>query len=213
MHRTPSFRSLLRRVAVTVSAVAFAFAALGSTPASAATASKPPTINTYQYWNGSDDVIEFGCPNTTTYGQVIKVPGKKHHLDKFNFKWVDLTSGSMVVRGEVYAWDGTKATGASLWESAPRTVSFGDASFHKETFKPGGISVTPGARYVIFASIDKDFEQCTDNYTLGWASVSDDRYAPGTFVFQNNGGDESQWTSTPWNPFGIDLAFKAYLSV
>jgi hypothetical protein len=37
-------------------------------------------------------------------------------------------------------------------------------------------------------------------------------YAGGTFVYQNNSGDKSQWTTTPWNSFGLDLAFKAYLS-
>jgi hypothetical protein len=118
----------------------------------------------------------------------------------------------MVVRGEVYKWDGAKATGAALFESAPRTVSFGDDAFHKETFKPGGVTVTPGAKYVLFASIDKDFEQCTGDYELGWAYVRDGTYGRGTFVYQNNGGDESQWTSAPWETLGFDLAFKAYLS-
>jgi hypothetical protein len=193
--------------------VAFAFAALGATQASASTAKRHPTINTYKNWDGSQEVVEFGCPNTTTYGQVIKVPGHKAHLDKFSFSWINFSgSGSMVVRGEVYAWDGSKATGASLYESAPRTVAFGDALFHKESFKPAGIPVTAGAQYVMFASIDKDFEECTGTYTLGWAAVDDASYSGGTFVFQNNGGDESQWTSSAWSTFGIDLAFKAYLS-
>jgi hypothetical protein len=31
-------------------------------------------------------------------------------------------------------------------------------------------------------------------------------------VFQNNTGDETQWTTTPWYTFGIDLAFKSFLS-
>jgi hypothetical protein len=64
---------------------------------------------------------------------------------------------------------------------------------------------------VIFASIDKDFEQCTNDYILEWGSVDDSAYPKGTFVFQNNSGDENQWTTTSWNTFGIDLAFKAAL--
>jgi hypothetical protein len=33
------------------------------------------------------------------------------------------------------------------------------------------------------------------------------------FVFQNNTGDENQWTTTPWNTFGgADIAFKVATS-
>lgn len=32
------------------------------------------------------------------------------------------------------------------------------------------------------------------------------------FVYQNDAGDESQWTTVAWSTFGLDLAFKAYLS-
>ena len=93
-----------------------------------------------------------------------------------------------------------------------RREAFGDGLFHKEVFTPNGISVTPGAQYVLFASIDKDYEQCTGDYELAWGSVSDDAYLRGTFVYQNNSGDESQWTSSAWSVYGADLAFKAYLS-
>jgi len=194
-----------RQVALsTACALAFAITALASTPASA--------VSTYKSWDGSQDVTEFGCPDTTTYGQVITV-GNKNTLNKFAFSWLYVGSdgGSMVVRGEVYAWDGQKATGSALWESKPRTISFTDAVFHSETFKTGPLPLTPHAQYVLFASIDKDYEQCTNNYILGWGSVDDSVYGKGTFVYQNNAGDESQWTNSAWNTFGIDLAFKAVL--
>ena len=187
----------------TACVLACAFTALGSNPASA--------IGTYKSWDGSQQVGSFGCPNTTTYGQVITVR-KRTMLNKFTFSWVNGSSGSMVVRGEVYAWDGSKATGSALWESRPRTISFQDSAFHKETFKPGALPLSQGGQYVLFASIDKDYEQCTDNYTVDWGSVDDGTYGDGTFVYQNNSGDEGQWTVTPWNTFGIDLAFYAAMS-
>ena len=194
-----------RRISLFVTASALTLAVLGSTPAAA--------ISTYKSWDGAQFVYEFGCPNTTTYGQVITIPRTKTHLNKFVFSWANVpgSSGSMVVRGEVYAWDGSKATGSSLYESSPRTISFNDSVFHKESFSPA-LAVTPGGQYVIFASIDKDYEQCTNNYILEWGAVDDSVYTKGTFVFQNNGGDESQWTSSPWSTFGIDLAFKAAVS-
>jgi len=65
---------------------------------------------------------------------------------------------------------------------------------------------------VIFASIDKDFESCTNQYVLGWAAVSGATYTGGAFGSQHNGGDESKWTTAAWSTIGIDLAFKAHLS-
>jgi len=191
-----------RRTSLFVTAGAAAFVFAVSTPALAA-------INTYNSWDGSSYIQPFGCPDTTTYGQVITIPSGQTHLGKFHFSWKNLDTGSMVVRGEVYAWDGTKATGSALYESKKKTLSFSDGLFHKVGFRPPSlISVTPGAQYVIFASIDKDYEQCTNNYQFGWGWISNDVYAGGAFVYQNNAGDESQWTLTPWNSFG-DTAFKA----
>jgi hypothetical protein len=204
--------SLLLRSAVTASAVAIAFLALGTSAASASSAAA--TINTYPSWDGSSEVIDFGCPDTTTYGQTITIPEGKTLLKKFTFSWINLNTGSMIVRAEVYAWDGTKATGSSLYEKK-RKITISDNAFHNETFKSKlGVPVTPGAQYVLFASIDKDFEKCTNNYVLGWGLVSSgDPYPGGGFVYQNNTGDESQWTLTQWSSFGTtDLAFKASLS-
>lgn len=170
-------------------------------------------ITTYKSWDGSMSVIPFGCPNTSTYGQVITIPNGRTHLGKFHFSWVNLGTGSMKVRGEVYAWDGTKATGSALYESAPKNISFSDGLFHRVTFQANLIPVTAGAQYVIFASIDKDYEDCTNNYEVGWGYIGSDVYPGGTFVYQNNGGDESQWTGSAWTTFGgSDVAFKAITS-
>jgi hypothetical protein len=193
-------------------AVAIAFVGFGSIAASASTARAK--INTLKKWDGRQFINWFGCPNTTTYGQVITVPAGVTHLNRFIFTWANVpgSSGSMVVRAEVFAWDGSKATGSSLYERK-RSISFGDSAFHLETFKSTtGISVTPGAQYVLFASIDKDFEKCTNNYILDWGAVRDSLYGGGTFVFQNNGGNENNWTNVAWNTFGIDLAFEAFFS-
>jgi hypothetical protein len=188
----------------TASAMAFAFAALGSSPVTA------KAISTYNSWDGSSDIVPFGCPDTTTYGQVITIPKGQTHLGKFHFSWINLNIGSMVVRGEVYAWDGTKATGNALYESKPKTISFSDGVYHKVGFKPALVPVTPGAQYVLFASIDKDYEKCTNNYEVGWGFIATgDVYPGGLFVYQNNSGDESQWTTTPWSSAGgLDGAFK-----
>ena len=187
-------------------ALAFACAALASTPASA--------ISTYGAWDGSNYVDPFGCDSTATYGQVITVTGKTT-LNNFAFSWATYnnTTGSMVVRGEVYAWDGTKATGNALWESQPRKIAFHDSAFHVESFKPGALPLTLHQQYVLFASFSKDFGSCKNNYELKWGLINNESaYRKGTFVYQNNGADASQWTTASWNTtYGGDLAFKAAL--
>jgi hypothetical protein len=120
----------------------------------------------------------------------------------------------MTVRAEVYAWDGTKAHGPSLYEKK-RTVSYpGDRLFHTESFKPSGISVSPGAQYVLFASTDKNWTQCQNQYpySLGWGGTGDDAYEGGEAVYQTNGGHKKNWTNRPWETSnGNDFVFKVVL--
>lgn len=170
-------------------------------------------ISTYGSWDGATSVIPFGCPDTTTYGQVITIPEGQTHLGKFHFSWMNLGTGSMKVRGEVYAWDGVKATGSALYESSRKRISFSDGLFHKVNFQASLVPVTPGAQYVIFASIDKDYESCVNNYEVGWGYIGSDVYPGGSFVYQNNAGNENNWTGTAWTTFGgPDIAFKVVTS-
>src|SRR4051812_2387096 len=95
----------------------FVSAVLSSSSASA--------INTYKDWDGEAYIYGFGCTTkqgkyvSSTFGEVITIPKDKHTLDKFSFWWRHHSGhGSMVFRGEVYAWGGAHATGNALYESA-----------------------------------------------------------------------------------------------
>jgi hypothetical protein len=192
-------------LAITVSAAALAFPALADTP----------TIDTYTGWNKSDSIAAFGCPDTSTYGQIITVPTGLHHLSQFTF-WMKNFNGtnSMVVRAHVYRWDAvnSKVQGASLYESLPRTIAFADSNFHGENFVPPNIAVTPGVQYVIFASIDWEYVDCTNSYQLAWGANPNDPYSGGAFVFNNDTGNDLKW-STAWSGLSnYDLALKAYLN-
>jgi hypothetical protein len=192
-----------QRVAIATCTVALAFPALAD----------KATINTYAGWDKVTTVSSFGCPDTTTYGQVITVPDGLNHLDKFVF-WLRNASssgGSMVARAYVYRWDNANMTvqSAAQFESPARIISYSDALFHAEAFNPR-IAVKPGVQYVMFLSIDREYVDCTNSYGLGWGFVQSDAYPGGEFVFQNNAGDDLQWRKA-WLGFD-DLAFKAYLS-
>ena len=172
-----------------------------------------PTINTHTGWGGSQSVDPFGCPDTSVYGQTITVPTGLHHLNKFEFWWqyYQGSGGSMVVRAYVYKWDGTKAKGSALYESPPRTVSFTDTAFHEESFTPE-IIVNPGVQYIMFVSIDREYVDCKGGYQISWGAIADTAYAGGTFVYQNNAGDDLQWATPNWSAVGYDTVFKAFLS-
>src|SRR3982751_2826037 len=138
-------------------------------------------INTFKQWDGSQAMFGFGCApgDGTTFGQVITVPERMTHLTRFTFWWSnEICRGPMTVRGEVYAWAGHKVIGSSMYESEPRTIAFDDDAFHKESFSPAGLAVTPDEKYVVFASIDKDYEQCLHSYSLGWGWTSIPKVIP-----------------------------------
>jgi hypothetical protein len=160
----------------------------------------------------NEQICEFGYPDgraTATNGQVITAPADDTQLDSFTF-FIAKSSGTIVMRGEVYAWDGQKATGPNLFESAPRTVSI--EGVEEVTFETGGVQLDPGQQYVLFATISKDYES-SDTSGCWQAVFPGDAYPGGYFVFMNNGADFDQLLTNPWDIyFDFDLAFKAEFS-
>jgi len=160
-------------------------------------------IDTTPSWIGMG-VSPFGSPNTETYGEIITVPLADPVLNSWTFYMEQ--SSSIQFQGEVYAWNGFMATGPSLFESAVMTTTNPNI-FQPITFNTGGLALTPGGTYVLFASDSKD-AQTGANGT--WGIVSGGSYTGGTFSYINNGTDISQWTSNFWSTAGnYDLAFKA----
>lgn len=199
-------------VLVVAGATAPATAHQGAQQETGVLAKPAPTIDTYIDWTGAYAGL-FSRPETPTFGQVITVPADETDLLRFRFYLGHQAgTGHLVLRGEVYAWNGTMATGQALWEGAPRRIAYRGGDFHRVGFHAGGIALAAGAQYVLFASISKDYRQATPGYGLKWASVSDRSYRPGTFVYLSDRGDESRWTSESWRAdYGPDLAFKAWL--
>src|SRR5215216_1292042 len=146
-----------------------------------------------------------------TYGQFITAPADDTQLDSFTFFIMNL-SGTVVFRGEVYAWDGGKATGPNLYESAPRTVT-STSGFEEVTFDTDGVQLVPGQQYVLFATISKDYE--LSNGSAVWQAVRPvDAYPGGHFVYINNGSSFDKLVTDPWKrgDTDTDLAFKAVFS-
>lgn len=165
------------------------------------------TIDTTAAWNWSSYVYSFGYTgNTPTYGQTIKVPDEETVLTSFTFYLKVATT--VTFRGEVYAWDGTKATGSSLYESAPTHTNQGQ-NFEAVTFNTGLTSVISGHTYVLFATTSKD----TGSGSGDWGYIPQDVYTDGDFVYTSK--NVSQWTTDAWSkkPSPSDLAFQATFGI
>jgi len=204
MRRVKLSGALRHRVALLAATALAATLALagGVSPTTALAGGVNPDIRgraTIDNWDGFDEdyTHEFGCGgDVSTVGAVITVPAGMHTLKKFTFSWQGLVSqGQMVVRGEVYAWNGTMATGDVLGESAPLTVVAGHY-WRPMKFKVDA-AVRPGGQYIIFESVDKDWEVCTS----GFGGYPESSYDGPTVYEQSNAGDETRWTTAGWYDF------------
>lgn len=167
--------------------------------AAMATAAGASTIDTL---SGEDSAIySWGLPNTAAYGQTFTLASAQS-LDNVLFR-IDDEGTAVSFDLQVFAWDGTKATGASLGSASGSTA--GVDAMSDVSIDTGGVALGAGA-YVAFL-------QATSNGPANWGSIAGfDAYAGGEFVFQNNGGDTAQWTTVVWRGDWLgpdyDLAFR-----
>jgi uncharacterized protein with beta-barrel porin domain len=70
--------------------------------------------------------------------------------------------------------------------------------------------LTPGQQYVLFLSTSNQQPQANGTYKYG--SLANTAYTGGQFVFQNNGANFNQLSTTNWSTIAIDLAFQAIVS-
>ncbi len=95
---------------------------------------------------------------------------------------------------ELYAWDGTKATGSALVDQVI-TVATDELNFQSDfvTLPGGGLALVPGAQYVMFFQASDDIGPAVFlSVVLG--SVG---YADGHAV--RSMSNPADWTTTPWH--------------
>ena len=176
------------------------------------------TIDTVPSWNGSNYIHTFGEINTATYGQVVTVPAGTSYLNSFTFYLDDQLDPDFVdFHAFVHAWDGTKATGAQLYQSAAMstTNNGGAGGFEAFTINTGGVSVTSGQQYVLYFSASLLFDGSLGRShwgTINQGATPPDTQPGGNFVFMNNGNDLSSLTTNNWSQRQGDLAFTASFS-
>lgn len=147
------------------------------------------------------------APYTATLGQTITIPAGSTRLTSFGFKMLNVPS-TVVFRGAVYPWSDTyrHATGPALYESSRQTTT--GATPQLVTFSPpGGVTVTPGQKYVIFVTTSLDQAGASG---FGFWAAAQNPYADGHAVLIHNDLDPIQWTSSSWDIFpNSDFGFVA----
>ena len=170
------------------------------------------TIDTAATWDGAEYINAFGEPDTATYGQTFNLSaGSDTSLDSVTFYVDDFSNpDSIDFAFYLYEWDGTKITGASLFESAPMATS-NAVGFETFTVNTGGVTLLTGTDYVFFLSASNFFDGEPGNGKMGF--LTSDPYSGGTFVYMNNGNDFGLLSTTPWSiRLTQDLAFTMELS-
>lgn len=157
-----------------------------------------------------------GSPNPATVGQTFTVAGGATRLDNFSF-YIRHSVSTVNFQAYVYAWDGTKATGSQLYQSAIMITPATDTGYQQFTFDTGGIGLSSGSQYVVFLNSSYPFTAPIP-FTGSSMPLQGDTYAGGNFVYLNNSTNFSQIFTTPWGNFdgtalqGSDLAFRAQFS-
>jgi hypothetical protein len=162
-------------------------------------------IDTITPWNGTSSISAYGVPNTATYGQIIAADGPGSLL---SFS-AEISCGAVTpIRFEVYAWNGTEATGPNLYESPVMSLP-ASATFQIVTFNIGGAGIPLAAgSYVLFGTTSKDQGGAAGS-ACQWGATPNSTYPAGHFVFQNNGTNTALWTTSTWSTIGENLAFRA----
>lgn len=169
------------------------------------------TIDTTGAWDGVEVIQHFGQPNTATYGQTITPTAGQTTLQSFTFYLAGNSGnyGSAQMQAFVYEWDpvGNRITGSPMFASSVFTGPT-SADFVPVTISTGGTALAPGSQYVLFFTASTAGVQ--PDYSYRWASVDDDTYLDGRFVFMDSGTDFSMLLTDPWAFYWpADISFIA----
>ena len=180
--------------------------------AAAANSHAQLTLTNSPAWNGSDNVFPFGEPEVATFGQVFTADATNTLMDGFTFHLRSKDGGDVQFRGFVAAWDGTRPTGSTLFESGQQVLPANTNLFQDFSFDTSGLPLTPGAQYVAFISASLDFDSIAGTAAAG-ITASQDTYLGGNMVIASNGSDFDSLFVDPWYELtGMDLAFEMNFS-
>ncbi|MEE8507559.1 MAG: hypothetical protein V3T07_00730 [Myxococcota bacterium] len=188
-------------------------------------------IDTTIFWDGSLGVGGFGqkAGVAATYGQLFRVTAPETVLEGFTFFIDDRFAGPVLFEAFVMAWNGLKATGPILYQSAPMSTTNNGGLGGYETIslvtsvacKPGNrsggcrttsnanarsvtrsVKLTENSQYVAFLTASNVFDAYEDDVSR-WGFLGANRYSGGAFVWALNGNDFSLLSTEAWSRYGL----------
>ena len=168
-------------------------------------------INTASSWDGTSYIYPFGEINTASYGQTITTGSTETFLNGFSFLVQTTTLNPSQFEAFVMEWDtvGSMVKGPVLYQS-PMVIHNQSNGFDQITVNPN-VNLAPNTKYAIFFSASNVFDGLLDEARF---ANTGDLYAGGEFIYQNNGSNFGQLSTSDWNTTFIgsgDLAFTATL--
>jgi hypothetical protein len=176
------------------------YIALGVLACALATASMAHAA-TYSNTNDDGDIIYFGYPDTTSYGEEFTASGGA--LQSWTF-WTD--GGSPGYLELVLAkWNGSYAVGPALYTSAPQYNT--GAANQSYTFSGINKTLTAGQDYIAYLTIAGVINPTSDDPVQGSAENGG---LGGAFYFLNSGGVDPLTQSAAWSSWFIpDMHYSA----
>ncbi|WP_156902292.1 PEP-CTERM sorting domain-containing protein [Azohydromonas australica] len=134
------------------------------------------------------EIVYFGEPDTTTYGQTFMTPHADTRLDSFTFFLSHIIGSTVRLRAYVYEWNEAegRVEGSALYTSGVRNLLPGQVQFRPFTIRTQGVELTPDQDYVAFFSTAGLFDGVAGQ--ARWRSIETDAYSGGHFVYHNSGG-------------------------
>ena len=152
--------------------------------------------------------------STQTYGVLVEAPsGGMVKLTDFTLYFSG--TGTIPYQADVYAWEGSYATGPDLFST--NTSMTGNGSMQPVTTTiPGGVSLTPGATYALFFTTSDPTSIALSTGVGGWLCGTAENSLPdgedGGFIWDNNAANYSYLFDVSWdNPGtrGVNCALIA----
>lgn len=153
----------------------------------------------YNNFTGYSDYWHpFGYPDTSTYGELFTAPNNDTNLASFSFfMGSPYVTGNIVLGGYIATWTGFNA--GTLLYSSP-LVNYDNLGNEQITFNTGGLTMTPGAQYVMFLSVSQYYGQSSGQaYVVPGSSVS----GLNGFAYYNNSNDFNALFSNSWDAYGL----------
>jgi hypothetical protein len=167
------------------------------------------SINNFTGYN--DGWYPFGDPNnaTQTYGEIFTAPDTGDtNLASFSFYTGDpYFSGDIIAGAYIATWTGTHA-GTLLYDSGE--FDYDNAGNEQLTFNTGGLTVTPGAQYIMFLSTTKFHGKSVGATYVSYGGTN--QYLDGFAYFNNVNFDTlffNDWDAYGLQPdWAVDLEFN-----